>query len=114
MDKIYSVVEQKFLPHTDFLRTTQFAVGNAWAKATPAQREALFKQFQTLLAHTYATQLMQIRGQNIQFKFLPMAPLAAGATDAVVTTVVITDGDTMHIDYRLTRPMPAGRSTTST
>jgi ABC-type transporter MlaC component len=61
----------------------------------------LFKQFQTLLAHTYATQLMQVRGQQTQFKFPPMAPLPAGASDAVVRTMVVSGGDTMPIDYRV-------------
>jgi phospholipid transport system substrate-binding protein len=100
-DRAYQIVEQKFLPHTDFRLTAQYAVGPAWAKATPAQREELFKQFQRLLAHTYATQLMQVRGQNTQFKFPPMAPVAAGATDAVVRTTVVSAGDTMAIDYRM-------------
>ncbi|GAB3463816.1 ABC transporter substrate-binding protein [Massilia terrae] len=101
-NRIYQIVEQKFLPSTDFMRTTQYAVGNdTWAKASPAQRDALFKEFQTLLAHTYATQLMQIRGQNTQFKYPPMAPLPASATDAVVRTEVTTGGDTMLIDYRV-------------
>jgi ABC-type transporter MlaC component len=100
--RIYQIVEQKFLPSTDFMLTTQYAVGNeAWAKATPAQRDALFKQFQTLLARTYATQLMQVRGQDTQFKFPPMAPPPSSATDAVVRSEVITGGDTMPIDYRV-------------
>jgi ABC-type transporter MlaC component len=102
-DKINSVVEQKFLPHTDFLRTTRFAVGSAWSKATPAQQKALFEQFQTLMAHTYALQLAQISDQNVQFKFPPMAPLAPDATDAVVKTVVIENGEPMNIDYRLAK-----------
>jgi ABC-type transporter MlaC component len=100
-DRINKIVEQKFLPNTDFRRTTEFAVGSAWAKATPAQREALFTQFQTLLAHTYATQLMQSRDQKTQFKFPPMAPLPPGANDAVVHTTVVTGTDTMPIDYRV-------------
>jgi ABC-type transporter MlaC component len=100
-DRVYRIVEQRFLPHTDFMLTTQYAVGPAWAKATPAQREALFKQFQTLLAHTYATQLMQTRDQQTQFKFPPMAPLSGGARDAVVRTQVVASGDTMPIDYRV-------------
>lgn len=102
-DKINSVVEQKFLPYTDFMRTTRLAVGNAWSKATPDQQKALFEQFQTLMAHTYAVQLAQIRDQNVQFKFQPMAPLPAGATDAVVKTLVVNNGDTMNIDYRLNK-----------
>lgn len=102
-DKMLRVVQQKFLPHTDFLRTTRFAVGSAWSKATPAQQTALFEQFQNLLARTYATQLMQIREQNVQFKFQPMAPVPAGATDAIVKTVVINNDEPMNIDYRVAR-----------
>jgi phospholipid transport system substrate-binding protein len=100
--RIYQIVQQRFLPHTDFMRTTQYAVGKeAWAKATPAQRDALFRQFQTLLAHTYATQLTQTRGENTQFKFPPMAPLPSSATDAVVRTQVVSGGETMPVDYRV-------------
>lgn len=99
--RTYQIVQQKFLPATDFRLTTQYAVGSAWAKATPAQRDQLFKEFQTLLAHTYATQLTQVRGENTQFKFPPMAPVAPGATDAVVRTTVVSGGDTMPIDYRV-------------
>ncbi|TFW28001.1 MlaC/ttg2D family ABC transporter substrate-binding protein [Massilia horti] len=101
MGRIYGIVEQKFIPNTDFRYTTQLAVGPAWEKATPAQRDELFKQFQTLLAHTYATQLAQSRGQQTQFKYPPSAPLKPGATDVVVRTQVVTGGDVMPIDYRL-------------
>ncbi len=100
--RIYQIVEQKFLPFTDFMLATQYAMGKeAWGKATPAQRDALFKQFQTLLAHTYATQLMQVRGQDTQFKFPPTAAPPASATDAVVRSEVVTGGDTMPIAYRV-------------
>jgi phospholipid transport system substrate-binding protein len=100
-DRTYQLVQQYFLPATDFMLTTQYAVGPAWANATPVQREALFRQFQTLLARTYALQLTQIREEDTRFKYPPMAPLAAGALDAVVHTSVATGGDVMPIDYRL-------------
>ena len=102
-DELDRIVAQKFLPSTDFMRTTRLAVGSAWTRATPDQQQALFEQFQTLMAHTYAAQLAQIRGQGVQFNYLPMAPLPAGATDAVVRTIVLNNGDTMNIDYRLNR-----------
>jgi ABC-type transporter MlaC component len=101
LERINKIVEQKFLPHTDFLLTTQYAVGNAWAKATPAQRDALFRQFQILLAHTYAIELAQMRDQATQFTYAPMARLPAQATDAVVRTAVVSGGDSMPIGYRL-------------
>lgn len=100
-DRTYQIVQQRFLPSTDFMLTTQYAVGGTWAKATPAQREALFKQFQTLLARTYAIQLTQIQGQDTRFRYAPPAKLAEGALDAVVKTTVITAGESMAIDYRM-------------
>ena len=100
-ERTFQVVRQTFLPSTDFMLTTQYAVGPAWASATPAQREALFTQFQTLLARTYALQLTQIREQDTTFKYARPAPLPAGASDAVVKTSVVTGGDVMSIAYRL-------------
>lgn len=101
-DAVERIVDQKFLPHTDFLRTTRYAVGKPWAQATPAQQQALFTQFQTLLARTYATQLLQTSGQEMRFRF-PPAPPSGNASDAVVKTEVTTGGDTMAIDYRLAK-----------
>jgi phospholipid transport system substrate-binding protein len=102
-DRTYAIVRQRFLPATDFMLTTQYAAGPAWSQATPAQRDALFKEFQTLLVRTYALQLTQIQGQDTRFTYGPSPHLAAGASDAVVRTTVRTGGDTMAIDYRLRR-----------
>jgi ABC-type transporter MlaC component len=100
-DRIYQIVQEQFLPSTDFMLTTQYAVGSAWSKATPAQREALFKEFQTLLARTYALQLTQIQGQDTRFSYAPVKGPAEGASEAVVKSTVTTGGDTMAIDYRM-------------
>ena len=106
-ERTLEIVRRDFLPSTDFMLTTQYAVGSAWAQATPAQREALFREFQTLLARTYAIQLTQIQQENTQFRYTPAARTAANATDAVVRTTVVTGGDTMPIDYRMHKT-PAG------
>lgn len=100
-ERIYQLVQKHFLPATDFALTTQYAVGDAWASATPAQREALVREFQTLLARTFALQLTQIHEQDTRFTYAPAARLAAGASDAVVKTSVRTEGELMPIDYRL-------------
>jgi ABC-type transporter MlaC component len=99
-DRTYQLVQQLFLPSTDFMLTTQYAVGPAWDRATPAQRTALFTQFQTLLARTYALQLTQMQGRDTRFEYGPPR-LASGGVDAVVRTTVHTGGDTMPIDYRM-------------
>lgn len=102
-DRTYRIVQEQFLPSTDFLLTTQYAVGGAWARATPAQREALFREFQTLLARTYAMQLTQIQGQDTRFRYGAPSRPSPGASDAVVKTTVAGSGDTMAIDYRMHR-----------
>jgi ABC-type transporter MlaC component len=95
------IVEREFLPYTDFQRTTRIAVGSAaWNKATPDQRKQLFEQFQTLLVHTYALQLTQIRDQNVRFRFEP-ATISPNGTDAVVKTSVQGTGDDLDVGYRL-------------
>ncbi|MVW59750.1 ABC transporter substrate-binding protein [Massilia sp. NEAU-DD11] len=100
-ERTLEIVRRDFLPSTDFMLTTQYAVGSAWARATPAQREALFREFQTLLARTYAIQLTQIQQENTQFRYASATRSAANATDAVVKTSVVTGADTMPIDYRM-------------
>ena len=52
--KIYALVDAKVLPHFDFNRMTQLAVGKSWRQATPAQQKALVKEFRTLLVRTYS------------------------------------------------------------
>jgi len=100
-DKVESVVREKFLPYTDFYRSTQIAVGSDWSKATPEQRQALFEQFQTLMTRTYTAQLIQIRDQKMDLKIRPMAPVPPDAAEALVRTIVAHNGDTENIDYRV-------------
>ena len=92
-------VEEKFLPYTDFERTTRLAVGEAvWTAATPAQQQALFKEFQTLLVRTYATELTQISDSTVKFSYLPVITTSSSL---VVPTRMNTNGDDNQIDYRV-------------
>jgi phospholipid transport system substrate-binding protein len=96
---ISKLVEEKFLPYTDFERTTRLAVGEAvWSAATPAQQQELFKQFQTLLVRTYATELTQISDGTVKFRYLPVLTTTSSL---VVPTRMNTNGDDNQIDYRV-------------
>jgi phospholipid transport system substrate-binding protein len=64
-ERIVAVVQEKILPYFDFQRATQIAVGAGWRQATPAQRDALTAEFQTLLVRTYSGALANYRGQTI-------------------------------------------------
>src|ERR1700741_3056426 len=52
-----ALVRTKILPHFDFARATAIAVGPRWRSATPEQRAALTREFQTLLVRTYSSAL---------------------------------------------------------
>ncbi len=98
-EKVVQLAEAKVLPHFDFTRMTRLAVGRNWAQASDAQKEALTKEFRTMLVRTYSNSLTQYRDQKIEVK-----PLKAGAqdTDVVVKTAVIQQGGPqIPIDYAM-------------
>jgi len=101
LDAITRQVAERFLPYTDFEKTTRIALGEAlWRQATPEQQHALFVQFQTLLVRTYATELTQIIGSKVKFQY---QPVKGSAADVIVPTHMATNGDDNQIDYRLSK-----------
>ncbi len=99
-DKVYALVEEKVLPNFDFDRMTQLAVGRYWRQATPAQKEALVKQFKALLVRTYAGSLHAFNNQTVDFRPFSMPP---NATDVTVKTVIQQPGGQapLPVDYSL-------------
>ena len=55
--KVVELAEEKVLPHFDFERMTRLAVGRNWNQASDPQKQALIKEFRTLLVRTYSTSL---------------------------------------------------------
>ncbi|MBV8627736.1 MAG: ABC transporter substrate-binding protein [Paraburkholderia sp.] len=102
MKKITEVVQSRFVPYTNFERTTRIAVGKAWTTATPDQQKQLYEQFTKLLVGTYAASLSQLRDQDVKFRFQPSVA-ADGAKDTVVQSHVISNGGDDSIDYRLVK-----------
>lgn len=100
MNRITQIVQARFLPDTNFERTTRIAVGDAWKQASPAQQAALYAQFKLLMTRTYAASLAQLGSQDAKFAFQPGG---AGGTDALVQSTVTTAGDTENVGYRLVR-----------
>jgi phospholipid transport system substrate-binding protein len=97
--KVVEVAEQKVLPHFDFERMTRLAVGKNWQQANEAQRQALVKEFRTMLVRTYSSSLSAYRNQTIQVK-----PLQMGAQDkdtTVRTAVIQPGGPQIPIDYSM-------------
>jgi phospholipid transport system substrate-binding protein len=98
VNKIIVLVDNRVMPHVNFLRMTASAVGPGWRQATPAQQKRLQEEFEILLVRTYAGALGQVSDQNIAVK-----PLRAAADDkeVLVRTEVRGKGDPIQLDYRV-------------
>jgi phospholipid transport system substrate-binding protein len=97
--KILALVDEKILPHFDFARMTQLAVGKNWQRATPAQRQSLIREFRALLVRTYANALSTFANTQVDFKPLHMQP---SDTDVTVKTEVKMPGaQPVPIDYSM-------------
>ena len=97
--KVAELAEQKVLPHFDFERMTRLAVGRNWAQASDAQKQALTKEFRTLLVRTYSTSLTAYRDQTIDVKPTKMSPQDKETT--VRTAVIQKGGPQIPIDYAM-------------
>ncbi|MEO7744013.1 MAG: ABC transporter substrate-binding protein [Usitatibacter sp.] len=97
--KVAEIAEAKVLPHFDFARMTRLAVGRNWQQATDAQKEALVKEFRTLLVRTYSSSLSAYRNQTIEVKPLRLVPADKEAT--VRTAVIQQGGPPIPIDYSM-------------
>ncbi|HUQ29781.1 MAG TPA: ABC transporter substrate-binding protein [Usitatibacter sp.] len=99
ISKVVQLAEQKVLPHFDFERMTRLAVGRNWSTATPEQKQALTKEFRTMLVRTYSSSLSQYRNQTIDVK---PTKLAATDKEATVRTAVLQQGGpSIPIDYAM-------------
>lgn len=96
---IYGLVEDILLPHFDFERITQAAVGKHWRDATPQQRAALIKGFRELLVRTYARALLSYSGEEI--RYLPVRPGRSTSSVTVSTEVRAPGAPPVPVDYRL-------------
>ena len=99
--RIAAFVESTVVPHFDFRRITQIAMGLNWRRATPAQQESLTREFKQLLIRTYSSALASYRDQVIEVR-----PLRAKPDEAEVTvrSVVKQPGvEPIAIEYDLVR-----------
>ena len=78
--RIAALVEAKILPHFDFRRATQIAMGANWRRASAEQQEELTREFRTLLVRTYSGALAGYRDHQVV-----VSPLRAKPGDAEVT-----------------------------
>lgn len=97
--KVVDLVEEKVLPHFNFVRMTRLAVGVNWRRASPEQQKSLVSEFRALLVHTYAATFVAYRNQTIDIRPLRMDPKD---TDVVVKSQIQQPGGKpVTVDYRM-------------
>ena len=97
--KVIALIETKVLPHFNFMRMTQLAVGKNWRRANPQQRDALIGQFRTLLVRTYAAAFTAYRDETINYRPVRMRP---EDDDVVVRSQIVRQGGPpVAVDYNM-------------
>lgn len=97
--KVLQLVEAKVLPHFNFTRMTQLAMGKNWRQAKPEQQQALTGEFRTLLVRTYAAAFSGYKNQTVDYRPLKAAP---ADTDVMVQSVINQPGaQPIAVDYSM-------------
>jgi phospholipid transport system substrate-binding protein len=94
-ERIFDLVETKILPHFNFTRMTQLAMGRHWSNASADQQNEIVNEFRTLLVRTYSNALSSYRDETVEVHQL------SELGDRVDTTV-----RTMVIQGRGKQPVP--------
>lgn len=99
--KIIALVDAKVLPHFDFERMTQLAVGRPWRTATPEQKQALVREFRNMLVRTYTNVFSVYRDQLVEVKPLRMAAGASQTEVTVQTTITKPGAQPIPVNYEM-------------
>ena len=99
-DKMLDLIETKILPHFNFSRMTQLAMGQHWSKAAPEQQNKLVNEFRTLLVRTYSNALTSYNKETINVN--PIKQLGDQVETIVRTVVIQGNGkEPVPIDYSM-------------
>ena len=88
-EKVLALVDAKIVPHFDFVRMTQLAVGKYWRSASAEQKQTLVKEFRTMLVRTYTAAFSGYRNQAVEVTPVKMA---AADTEVTVKTKILKPG----------------------
>lgn len=101
-EKMLDLVRNKILPHFDFLRMTQLAMGKNWRNANAEQQSVLVEEFRTLLVRTYSNTLSTYSDEIINVS--PSGVLGDATETTVKTQIVQKMGkEPVPIDYSMAK-----------
>jgi phospholipid transport system substrate-binding protein len=97
--RLNALVDEKILPYVNFEKMTRLAVGRGWREASTEQRQALTREFRSLLVRTYAGAVSAAKDYQVQMKPFRADPSETDVT--VRTQAVPARGDPIQLDYRM-------------
>ncbi len=97
--KLYALVDEKVLPHFDFDRMTDLALGRYKRQVNKSQKPKLVEEFRHLLVRTYGKALLEYNDQTITY--LPMRGLLSKGEVTVRTEIEQKGGFPIPLNYEL-------------
>lgn len=97
--KLYALVEDVVLPHFNFVKMTELALGRNQSKVSAQQKPLIVAEFKTLLVRTYGRALLEYNDQKIIY--LPMTPSDKEGYATVKTEIDQAGGFPIPLDYKL-------------
>ncbi len=96
--RLLQLVDAQILPHFDFTRMTQLAVGRPWRTATPEQKTELTREFRTMLVRTYSKVFSTYPDPVVEVQ---SARLLSEDESTVRTVIHVADGRVVTVDYEM-------------
>jgi phospholipid transport system substrate-binding protein len=97
--KLYDMVDEKVLPHFDFERMTNLALGRYKRKVKGEKKKQLVEAFRNLLVRTYGKALLEYNDQEVEY--LPMRGKVAKGEVTIRTEIQQQGGFPIPINYDL-------------
>ena len=85
-DYLRNIVREELLPYVQIKYAGALVLGSYYREATPAQRDAYFKAFQSYLEQAYGQALATYHGQTYQVE--PSKPLGDATIIAIRVTII--------------------------
>lgn len=97
--KLYALVGDVVLPHFNFEKMTELALGRHKDKISQEQKPLIVSEFRILLVRTYGKALLEYNDQEIIY--LPMVPSSKEGYATVKTEIDQAGGFPIPLDYKL-------------
>jgi phospholipid transport system substrate-binding protein len=94
--QLTAISERRLMPHFNFERITQLAMGRNWSKATSTEQRQIVSEFSKLLVRTYSNALASLKDLDVQVR-----DSRKNGNEVTVRTQMIGRAKPVAIDYSL-------------